>query len=232
MRRSTAAIAFLTRFPIRTAFTAEDVGRAAIFYPVVGAGIGALQLGLFRLARAYVSPLALAVLVVSLSAWATRGLHLDGLADFADGLGGGRSREDALRIMKDSRIGAFGAIALVLVLAAKIAATESLASPVYLVLAPALARWTPVVLGFLLPDVREGSAPVSHVGKMEVVGATILTGALSLLALGLAAAMWLSVVVVIVLVGWMARRRLGGVTGDVLGACVELAEAAALLVAA
>ncbi len=91
MSRLLAAIAFLTRVPIRRPFTTEDVGRAAVFFPLVGAGIGAAQLGLWKLLDATLPPLLLAVLVVSFSAWATRGLHLDGLADFFDGLGGGRT---------------------------------------------------------------------------------------------------------------------------------------------
>ena len=89
MKRLLAALAFLTRVPIKTAFTAEDVGRASIFFPVVGVGIGALQLGLWKLASPHLTSFVDAVLVVTLSAWLTRALHLDGLADFADGLGGG-----------------------------------------------------------------------------------------------------------------------------------------------
>ena len=163
MSRLLAAIAFLTRVPIRRPFTTEDVGRAAVFFPLVGAGIGAAQLGLWKLLDATLPPLLLAVLVVSFSAWATRGLHLDGLADFFDGLGGGRTREDVLRIMRDSRIGAFGAIALVLVLFTKVAAIEGAALVLWqaLVLAPVFSRWSVVLLGFMLPYARESAAPSS-----------------------------------------------------------------------
>jgi adenosylcobinamide-GDP ribazoletransferase len=230
VRRLLAAVAFLTRIPIRTAFTTEDVARAAIFFPLVGAGIGLVQLGVWRLASPHLSGLLTATLVVSISAWLTRGLHLDGLADFVDGLGGGRTREDVLRIMKDSRIGAFGAIALILGLCMKIAAVDALVSPEALIVAPALSRWTPVALGFVLPYARPGvSAPAGHVGAFELVGAT-LVGAVFMVLWGhvvLAGA----VVLVSVAVGLMARSRLGGVTGDVLGANIELAETAALVVA-
>jgi len=231
MSRLLAAIAFLTRVPIRRPFTTEDVGRAAVFFPLVGAGIGAAQLGLWKLLDTTLPPLPLAVLVVSFSAWATRGLHLDGLADFFDGLGGGRTREDVLRIMRDSCIGAFGAIALVLVLFTKVAAIEWLVLWQALVLAPVLSRWSVVLLGFMLPYARESAAPSSHFGKGELFGATVMLAAGCFLAPRLAATMGVSVLIVSLIVGAIARRRLGGVTGDVMGANLELAEAAALLVA-
>ena len=133
------------------------MGRAALVFPLIGAAIGVLQLGVFRLLKPHLPSLVVAVLVVALSAWVTRGLHLDGLADFADGLGGGSTREDALRILRDPAVGAFGAIALVLVLTLKIAAVDALPSAGVLVLAPALARWTAVPLGYFLPYAREGT---------------------------------------------------------------------------
>ena len=233
MTRLLAAFAFLTRVPIRRSFTTEEVGRAAIFFPLVGASIGAAQLGLWRFFDTTLPPLLLAVLVVSFSAWVTRGLHLDGLADFVDGLGGGRTREDVLRIMRDSCIGAFGAIALVLVLFTKVAATEGAALVLWqaLVLAPVLSRWSIVLVGFVLPYARETAAPSSYFGKRELFGATVMLAAACLLAPRLAATMGAGVLVVSFVVGTIARRRIGGVTGDVMGANLELAEAAALLVA-
>lgn len=230
MKRLLAAVAFLTRFPIRTAFTTEDVGRAALFFPLVGAGIGLVQLGVWTFAGQHLTGWLTATLVVASSAWLTRALHLDGLADFVDGLGGGRTRDDVLRIMKDSRIGAFGAIALVLGLCTKIAAVEGLGSAEALIVAPALSRWTPVALGYALPYARPGaSAPAGHVGQFELVGATVIAAGL----VALVGQWMLAGVVVIVsgVVGLIAMRRIGGVTGDVLGANIELAETAALVVA-
>lgn len=230
MKRALAAVAFLTRVPIRGSFTAEDVGRGGVFFPLVGAGIGLVQLGLWKLASPRVSTLLVAVLIVSLGAWITRGLHLDGLADFADGLGGGGTNEEALGIMKDSRIGSFGAIALVLVLGAKVAAIDALAEPWMLVLAPALSRWTAVALGFAVPYARRDvPSPTRHGGRLELAGATLTAGAIAAL-LGGALAVG-SVVVVSFVVAVIAKRRIGGVTGDVLGANVELAETAALVTA-
>jgi len=235
MIRLLAALAFLTRVPVRRGFEASDVGRAALFFPLVGAAIGLLQLGVYRVLKPHLPSLIIAVLVVALSAWVTRGLHLDGLADFADGLGGGSTREQVLRIMRDPAVGAFGVVALVLVLAVKIAAVDALPSAEALVLAPALARWTAVPVGFFLPYAREsrsglGAAITGGMGRFELLGATALAVSLSLLfALKLALFSWAAVLLVSLLVGAMARKRLGGMTGDVLGANVELAEASVLV---
>ncbi len=236
MSRLLAALAFLTRVPIRRSFGASEVGRAALVFPLIGAAIGLVQLGVFRLLKPHFPSLVIAVLVVALSAWVTRGLHLDGLADFADGLGGGSNREDALRIMRDPAVGAFGVIALVLVLAVKIASVDALPSGESLVLAPALARWAAVPVGFFLPYAREsqglGAAMTLGAGRFELLGSTLLAVAISILfPLKLALASWAAVLLVSLLVGKIARRRLGGMTGDVLGANVELAEASVLVVA-
>ena len=238
MTRLLAALALLTRIPVRRAFDGRDVGRASVFYPLIGAGIGGLQLALWHVAGQRLPSLVGAVLLVAFSAWLTRGLHLDGVADFVDGLGGGASREEALRIMRDSRIGAFGAMALILVLAAKIAALDALGNAIYpaVVLAPALSRWSLVVLSFTMPYARKDggltSAVTDHVRWLELVGASVLSiGLVCATSARLGLGMWGGVALVSVVVALIARSRLGGVTGDVLGANVELAEAAALVAA-
>ncbi len=236
MIRFLAALAFLTRFPIRRSFDASAVGRGAVFFPLIGASVGLLQLGAYRLLKPHLAPLLVAVLLVALSAWVTRGLHLDGLADFADGLGGGATREEALRIMRDPAVGAFGVIALVLVLVLKIAAVDALAEGGALVLAAALSRWSAVPLGYFLPYAREGAglgaAVASGLRPFELAGATIFAVLLSLFYTPrLALLSWAVVLLVSVTVGRIAKRRLGGMTGDVLGANVELSEAAVLVAA-
>jgi adenosylcobinamide-GDP ribazoletransferase len=236
MIRFLAALAFLTRLPVRRSFDAAEIGRAALFFPMVGAGIGLLQLGVYRMLKPYLPTLVVAVLVVALSAWATRGLHLDGLADFADGLGGGATREEALRIMRDPAVGAFGVIALVMVLALKIAAVAALPSGGALVLASALSRWSAVPLGYFLPYAREGSglgaAMTVGTGRFELFGSTLLAASLSFFfAPRTALFSWAFVLLASLLVGVIARRRLGGMTGDVLGANVAIAEASVLVAA-
>jgi adenosylcobinamide-GDP ribazoletransferase len=236
MIRFLAALAFLTRFPIRRSFDASAVGRGAVFFPLIGAFVGLLQLIAFRLLKPHLPSLVVAVLLVALSAWVTRGLHLDGLADFADGLGGGATREEALRIMRDPAVGAFGVIALVLVLLLKVAAVDALAEDGALVLAPALSRWSAVLLGYFLPYARAGTglgaAMTSGTRRFELVGATILAVLLSVFyTLRLALLSWAFVLLVSAMVGMIAKRRIGGMTGDVLGANVELSEATVLVAA-
>jgi cobalamin 5'-phosphate synthase/cobalamin synthase len=237
MTRFLAAVAFLTRVPIRRGFQSADVARAALFFPVVGAGIGFVQLVTLRLLKPHLPSLVVAVLVVALSAWVTRGLHLDGLADLADGLGGGATREEALRILRDPAVGAFGAVTIFLVLALKIAAVDALNAPAALVVAPALARWSTVPLGAFLPYARAGEnaglgSAMTRAGGVELAGATVLSAALSLLLpWPLVLGSWAAVLLVTLVVGAIARRRIGGMTGDVLGANVELAEASVLVAA-
>lgn len=240
MSRVLAAVAFLTRIPVRRPFGAEDVGRATPLFPLVGAGIGALLYAVSLIAAPRLGPLLTAGLLVALSAWITRAFHLDGLGDFVDGLGGGRSREDALRIMRDSRIGAFGTVALVLLILIKIVAIEAIldreAALPTLILGSTLARWTSAPMSRWLPYARPesglGSALTDHVGRLEIAGATFCALALVLwLAPRLGTALWAAAIATSVVTGAIATRRLGGVTGDVLGANVELSEAAVYIVA-
>lgn len=233
------AIGFLTRIPIGGApeVSAVSLGRSLAFFPLVGLLLGgilvACDAGLMHLLpRAVGDALLLAVLAL-----VTGGLHLDGFADLCDGIGGGRDREAALRIMKDSCIGAFGAIGLILLLLLKYLALTSLAAgikPAALLLMPVAGRWAPVLLTVTLPYLRgpEGTGAVfaTHAGRRELLLAT-----LTLLAVAAALFRVEGPVLVGVLAlsgagfGFWIRRRLGGVTGDVLGAAVELLELLTLL---
>jgi adenosylcobinamide-GDP ribazoletransferase len=242
MRRFLAAVAFLTRIPVpaRLAFGAKDVGRAALLFPLVGAMLGALSVGLRYIFFPTLPAHLTGVLVVAAGALATGALHLDGLADMSDGFGGGRTREDVLRIMRDHAIGAYGAVALILVLFAKIAAIGALVetgrADAYLVVAPALARWATVPMARLLPYARReggtGAAVTEHVGWTEVVGATVIAGLVTWeLAGWRGAACAGAVVAVCALNALLCLRRIGGVTGDTLGANAEVSETVVLLLA-
>ncbi len=236
------AFAFLSRLPMPTRITpdAADVGRATVFFPLVGATLGALLAVVGQGLAVILPPAVAAVLVVAAGTVVTGALHLDGLADTADGLGGGRTREAALRIMRDHAIGAYGAIALVLVLGLKIAAVTALITrpgcASALVIAATLARWAPVALGFFLPYARAegglGASVCEHVGWPEFFGASAIAAAV---AGGLAgcrgAVLGLAALLVTALAGALCRRQLGGVTGDTLGAATEMVEAAVLVVA-
>ncbi|HEX9306733.1 MAG TPA: adenosylcobinamide-GDP ribazoletransferase [Anaeromyxobacter sp.] len=239
MNRLLVAIAFLTRLPVpwSGALDARAVGRASLLFPAVGLLLGGAQAAALHVMAARLPATLAAVLAVALAAALTGALHLDGLADTADGFGGGRDREHALAIMRDHAVGAFGATALVLVLAVKAAAIVALASTGawrWILLAPALARWVPVALARALPYARAGDGlgrtVTDGAGAFELAGATLLAvgaavglaGVRGVLALGAVAGFTLGH-------GLACRRRIGGVTGDTMGAAVELAEALALV---
>ena len=237
LRPALAALALLTRVPLGRAFSAAELARAARFFPLVGALVGLAQILLMHLLAAFLPPLLLSVCLLAAAAWLTGGLHLDGLADTADGFGGGQSREEILRIMRDPVIGSFGAIALALVLMLKAGAIGALierhAAAPFLVLAPALGRWTMVALGRALPYARpEGGlgSVAGAVTRWQLALATAMTAAVSVPAgVTRAAVCWLAAGAVTLVLGRFCARRLGGFTGDVLGASNELAEVTVLV---
>jgi len=226
-----AAFAFLTRIPIPGAGGAAELGRSVVWFPLVGAALGAILVGAARAAGGQLSAGVLAVALVALHALLSGGLHLDGLADTFDAWGGGRGdRARMLEIMRDSRIGAHGAAALALLLAGKIFAVLDLLSRGTLwplLAAPAVARWAVVPLVVLFRYARPsglGSPFQEQRRAIDVLAATLLVAplafwfggaALRAAALALAAAL---------LVALAINRRLGGLTGDVYGAAIEIAE--------
>ncbi len=242
MRRFAVAVAFLTRLPVPgpPPTDATEVGRAAIFFPAVGGLLGALVAGCAAALSPRLPPFLCATLVVAFLALLTRALHLDGLADMADGFGGGRTPEDVLRIMRDHAIGSYGASALGLVLIAKVAATAALLAAGHagrwLVVAPVLARWTPVVLAHFLPYARPegglGASVTEHRSPGALVATTVFAAAAAVGAAGIrGAGVFLSVAAFTAAHGLACRRRIGGVTGDTLGAAVELVEALVMVLA-
>jgi adenosylcobinamide-GDP ribazoletransferase len=236
MRSLAAAVSFLTRLPLGrfVSFDAADVARSAGWFPVVGLLLGALSGGAALVLRGHL-PLALvAVLLVVLDALLTGALHFDGLADTADGFGGGKDRDDVLRIMRDHAIGSYGGTALVLLVALKVMAYAALLSgdrwfPAIL-LTPAIGRWSILLLSATLPYARQTASVVREMGKASLaVGTVLLTAALVASRLWCAGAAALAAIVVSACFGLYCRRRIGGITGDTLGANVQLCECAALI---
>ena len=219
--------------PARTSPNA--LGRAAPWFPVIGLGIGVILVVTERVAE-LLFPLLLAGLL-TVTAWKllTGGLHLDGLADCLDGLGG-RDAEHRLAIMRDSRIGAFGALGLILLLLLEIAAVTELPPGIRaqaLLVVPGVARATPSLLARLFaPAKSEGHGAAFGAG----VGALAAPIALSIaLVVAIVALRVLGIVVVVVsvasalVVTRFFAARVAGITGDVLGAAIEIAELAGLL---
>ncbi len=230
------AVQFLTRCPVPAwvGHSPAQLNAAVRYFPLVGAAVGILGAALFALARTGLPPLPSALLSMAATLVATGAFHEDGLADMCDGLYGGWTRDDVLRIMKDSRIGSFGAAGLFMILALKASATLT---PGAIVAAHALSRLCAVILIAALPYVRESeqgakAKPVADgVGAAEL-GIAGLCGLLPLLLIGWAAPA--AVLVAGLLTAGMGRwfrRRLGGYTGDCLGGMQQVAEVAVLLVA-
>jgi adenosylcobinamide-GDP ribazoletransferase len=233
MRGLILALQFLTRLPTPTLkeFRPEWLADSARWFAVVGVLIGSLVVAALWLG-ARVDPWLGALAALGVWAWVTGGLHLDGLADLADGLGAAhRSRERMLEVMKEPHVGSFGVIALVLALAAKLVLLMLLAKAGAhrwgLLLIPAWARLGAVWWSATLPPLAAGSgARFAETTDWRTLGvsAAILTGLSALLtpALLLAPlALW----------GWrrFLLQRLGGMTGDCLGAGVEYCEIVLLL---
>ena len=223
------AVRFLTVVPVPGATV--EVGTSALFFPLVGVALGGALVVLDRVTAPLV-PLAIRdVLLVGVLAVITGGLHLDGLADSADGLFSG-DRERALAIMREGPIGAFGAAAVVLVVALKLRSLDALppeTRTAALLYAPMLARWAMVVLAFGSRAARPdglGHSMVRSLTFREFGIATVVAlwialaqaGARGLLAILLVAATTIGCRI-------LAHARLGGVTGDVLGAIGEVVEA-------
>lgn len=232
------SVGFLTVIPApAVAVTPAVAGRAAALFPLVGALVGAL-LGALGLALDRVLPAGpVAALLVAAAALLTGGLHLDGLMDTADGLAGARSPEQRLAIMRDSRVGAFGALAAVLALLAQFACLSALTGQsrfLALVAAAAASRWSVLLALAAFPAARSeglGAWLRAGVGGASVVAGSLFAAPLAFVATPLGAiALILGGGVAAGLGRWLTRR-LGGLTGDAYGAIAVVAETAVLFAA-
>lgn len=265
LRHFLLAVQFFSRIPVSGRLAAwvgwsPEMQRACAGHlPGVGWLVGlwaALLLGasLWLLPLTTWTPMVAALLSTAGTLWLTGGFHEDGLADVADGLGGWVPPERALEIMKDSRMGAYGVMALVMALLTKVglialllAAMQPFWGPVpvlvLLCCTHVLSRWAPLALMRTLPHVGlAASSKTLHVAGQPLGAAGLLTGALwcvpalLLLAWLGTASLVLSLLAAMLLTTWLVQRwfqrRLGGMTGDCLGACQQLNELALLLAAA
>ena len=232
-----SALALLTRLPLPDH---RGTGAASAWaWPLVGVLLGGLGAAVGALALAVgLTPGLAAVLVLATGAMLTGGLHEDGLSDTADGLFGGWTRERRLEIMKDSRVGSYGVLALVLVTLARWSALTAVltgGSLWTLLAVGALSRAPMAAIMAMLPNAR-GSGLSHATGRPSRQGA-LAGAALAALCAGLFAG-WAALPLLLAVAAtslWLARTaqaRIGGQTGDILGAAQQLAEAAALAVLA
>jgi adenosylcobinamide-GDP ribazoletransferase len=227
-----SAVTFLTTLPAPSAaLPPEGLGRAAVWFPAVGVVIGVLLWGVRWLGDQLFDPWLAGALVVTAWAVLTGGLHLDGLADCCDGLLAPVGRERRLEILRDPRLGSFGALGLGLFLLLKTLATAH-AAHAALLIAPAWARWA-LLVAARQPQARPGGMGASFAAGMTP-GVLAAAALLPLLLGGLAPLRGLVALLVAGGAIWgalrLARARIGGVTGDVYGLVVELCELAVLLV--
>ena len=232
------ALRYLTIVPIPGgAPSREGPGASAAWFPVVGLAIGALLVLVDRATTALFAPLLAALLVVTAWKLVTGGLHLDGVADCFDGLVG-HDPAHRLAIMRDSRIGAFGAVGLILFLLLEVAAVSGIDARARwraLLVAPVVGRAMPPLLARMFAAAPSGQGARFR-AELGPAGPAVATAIAVVVALGvLGASGVLALVAGIALataLGAFMMRRLGAVTGDVHGAAVELAELAVLLVVA
>ena len=227
MKSFLAAIGFLTRIPV----DAVDVTNAAGWFPLVGLLLGASDALVAFVLRGHLPPAVIAVLLVALDAVATGALHFDGFADAADGFGGGRTRDDVLRIMRDHAIGSYGGVALILLVALKTAAYANLLDhPAAIILTPALGRWSILLLTATLPYARQSASVIDGMGKRSLLWGTAIV--VIALVCARSARGWIATATVLAVsaaFGFYCRRRINGITGDTLGANLQLCESAALI---
>jgi len=232
------ALQFLTRIPVplRCAVTERQLARSMAYYPLVGLLLGGaavlLHLLVARFAAAPVADLAAVTLLVLL----TGNMHLDGLMDTADGIWSGRPREQMLEIMRDSRVGSHAVAAGILVLLAKIILLGQIspaARTAALLLFPVLGRWSIVYAATIHPYARSHGLGrfTASLGKWQLLFASAVTLALSYYLLQTAGLILCGAVLLgaVLLAAYLARR-VGGMTGDLLGAVNELMEVLALIV--
>jgi adenosylcobinamide-GDP ribazoletransferase len=234
---------FLSRLPLAHQEPIEkgQLAQALWTAPIVGVGVGLVGAGVYGLAQAlHVPPLPAAALAVAATVIVTGGLHEDGLADVADGFGGGATRERKLEIMRDSRIGSYGVCALILSFGLRWSALATIANPWAVALALCAAHTAaraglPAFMSQVAPARPDGLSASAGSPPGRSVAIAFAVGILALvLALGPGKALVSLILLALsgLMLARLAIRQIGGQTGDILGAFEQTGEILILLVAA
>lgn len=233
-----AAFQFLTRLPLpRLDYAPDALSRSAKFFPLVGGVIGLAVATIFQLLAPHLSTMIAALLAIISSVLLTGGLHEDGLADVADAFGGGWTREQVLTILKDSRIGTYGAIAVTASVLVRMLLLGSLPTErfmAYVISAHALCRWTILPLGCALPAARQEAGQGARLARQISIMSLLIGSAFTIAIAGslLRSQAWIpaaSTLGITLLTGLYYRHRIGGITGDCFGATTQLTEIAVYL---
>jgi adenosylcobinamide-GDP ribazoletransferase len=227
------ALQFLTTIPVPgPAPTEKEIATSYYFYPVVGLLLAAAAI-LLRFIASVLFPASFTIVVVlAFLIGITGGLHEDGLADVADGIAGGWTVEDRLRIMKDSRVGAYGALALIVAFVAKYVALSSM-NPLHidgaLLASQVLGRWAFLPLGYFNRSAREGLGAqfIKGIGSNCLVITSLFSLAILTWVSGTTGVIgFVMATAVVTLASVYFRRKLGGITGDCFGATFQFVEIA------
>jgi adenosylcobinamide-GDP ribazoletransferase len=235
-----SAVALLTRVPVGARrLGPTSLARGVPWFPVVGGLIGVVIAGMYAGGRLILPPLGAAGVALGAGLFLTGAFHEDGLADSADALGGGRSKEETLRILKDPAHGTYGVLAIVLSVVLRVAALASLDGWAALAVLPAahtLSRGASAALLWVMPVATEsglGASSSAGVTRRGVAGAMVTALVLAASSLGpWAIPATVLAVLGAVGVGVLSMRRIGGLTGDILGAAQQVAEILVILLGA
>lgn len=235
------SLQFLTIIPLgKKEISPEELGRTIPYFPLAGLVIGVFASLVYTV---FLSPFfprdVCDILILLLLVFLTGGLHLDGLSDMLDGLGSGKDRESSLRIMKDSRIGAFGTIGLIFAVLMKYIFLNNIDTSFLvsmLILMPVYGRWSILILGYRSQYAGQerglGTVFVEKTDRDACIKGSVIALLASLIVSGLRGLVILGLVFALVfLLKRYFEKRLGGVTGDIYGAVIELSEITALLIA-
>ncbi|MFC2022802.1 adenosylcobinamide-GDP ribazoletransferase [Chloroflexota bacterium] len=235
--RFLAALQFLTIIPWKWSVDPGEAGRSTGYFPVIGAIIGAILVGLHYLLGWLLPPPVVNVLLVVAMVIVTGALHLDGLVDTCDGLGSAKTPEDRWQVMHDSRAGGFGVIGAGCLLLTKYVVLNSVPPGLMmatLVLMPVVSRWTMVYAIAAYPYARPsglGKLFKQGTDRWQLVLATVVALAVAVALFKLwGLVIMFGVWVIIALVAGYLKRRFAGLTGDTYGAINEVAEVGVLLI--
>ncbi|MFB0547140.1 MAG: adenosylcobinamide-GDP ribazoletransferase [Anaerolineae bacterium] len=234
------ALQFLTSIPlpIKRRFSAMEIGRSMAYFPLVGLFLGLVWVGLDGLLGLILPGAVVNALLIAALIALTGALHLDGFIDCCDGLLCAKSPEERLEILRDTQIGAFGAVGVISLLLLKYAALGGLVGPLrqrILLLAPVLSRWSMVYAARLYPYARTGQGVgrmfSDHVTRRDLATASLTAALAALLSLGWRGLIPLAVtwLLTVALIRWI-MGRIPGLTGDTYGAINEIVEVGVLVV--
>lgn len=238
MKHFLVALQFLTIFPVRIKgeIKEDDFGKALAYFPLAGLVIGVVLVFTLFICD-FLPSLVKAAFLLIVSIIITAGLHLDGFADTCDGFYGVRSKEEILKIMKDSHTGVMAVIGLVCLLLVKFSVIAGIPSDILgkiLIVMAVFSRWSQVVACFSSEYVRDqGKAKcfVEYAGKKEMVVSTVMAVALIFLIMQIKGIIlfFISILPVLLFINYV-QRKIGGMTGDTVGAVNEIAEASVFLI--